>query len=99
MADIRRLPAPVTETWDWQLRAACRGVDSGMFFHPERERGARKHEREARAKRFCQGCPVIQQCRDHALAVAEPYGVWGGLSAAERSEMLRGGPASDDLAG
>ena len=99
MADIRRLPAPVTETWDWQLRAACRGVDSSMFFHPERERGARKHEREARAKRFCQGCPVIQHCRDHALAVAEPYGVWGGLSAAERSELLRGGPASDDLAG
>lgn len=24
----------------------------------------------------------------HALAVAEPYGIWGGLSAQEREDML-----------
>lgn len=99
MTDIRRLPVPVTGTWDWQLRAACRGVDSDMFFHPERERGIRKHRREARAKSFCRSCPVLEQCRRHALAVGEPYGVWGGLSAAERSDILRDRTGSDDVAG
>jgi WhiB family redox-sensing transcriptional regulator len=32
----------------------------------------------------CASCPVIQQCREHALAVQEPYGIWGGLSEDER---------------
>ena len=92
MADIRRLPGPVTDIWEWQLQAACRGMDSEVFFHPERERGFRRREREARAKRVCRRCPVIEQCRRHALAVEEPYGVWGGLSAVERSALqLRSG--------
>jgi WhiB family redox-sensing transcriptional regulator len=90
MADTRRLPAPVTETWDWQMRGACRGMDSGYFFHPENERGPARAEREAMAKQVCQRCPVIEQCRRHALAAHEPYGVWGGLSEAERDDMLRG---------
>jgi WhiB family redox-sensing transcriptional regulator len=33
---------------------------------------------------------VLEQCRRHALAVHEPYGVWGGLSEAERDEIIRG---------
>ena len=89
MADIRRLPAAVTDQWDWQLQGACRGMDSAFFFHPEGERGAARVGREARAKQVCQGCPVIEQCRKHALAVEEPYGVWGGLSESERDEIIR----------
>ena len=34
MADTRRLPVPVTDIWDWQMRGACRGMDSALFFHP-----------------------------------------------------------------
>jgi WhiB family redox-sensing transcriptional regulator len=33
---------------------------------------------------------VLDQCRRHALEVHEPYGVWGGLSEAERDEIIRG---------
>ena len=91
MADVRRLPAPVAEIWEWQVRGSCRGMNSDLFFHPERERGPARAEREARAKTVCRGCPVIRQCRDHALAVQEPYGVWGGLSVAERKEEIRDG--------
>jgi WhiB family redox-sensing transcriptional regulator len=90
MVDVRRLPPPVTDVWDWQLDAACRGVDSMMFFHPERERGPAKDERDSRAKAICAGCPVIQACRDHALMVQEPYGVWGGLTVAERAALSPG---------
>jgi WhiB family transcriptional regulator, redox-sensing transcriptional regulator len=89
VADVRRLPEPVAETWDWQLRAACRELDSSLFFHPERERGPAKTAREMRAKQICGGCPVVEPCRRHALAIQEPYGVWGGLTESERDEIVR----------
>lgn len=89
MADVRRLPVPVTEIWDWQMHGACRGMNTDLFFHPERERGPARALREARAKQVCRGCPVIDRCRGHALAVHEAYGVWGGLSVAERDERLQ----------
>ncbi|MBW0116377.1 WhiB family transcriptional regulator [Pseudonocardia abyssalis] len=90
MADVRRLPAPVAEIWDWQMRGSCRGMNSDLFFHPDRERGPARAGRERRAKQVCRGCPVLDTCREHALAVQEPYGVWGGLTVAERDEQIRG---------
>ncbi|MEV7180027.1 hypothetical protein [Kitasatospora sp. NPDC093679] len=30
MTVISRLPEPVHQEWDWQLRAACRGVDERL---------------------------------------------------------------------
>lgn len=41
--------------------------------------------REHRAKAICRECPVLAQCRDHALAVGEVYGIWGGMSESERA--------------
>jgi len=55
-----------------------------MFFHPESERGLARAERVQRAKQVCNECPVLRQCRDHALTVQEPYGIWGGLDEGER---------------
>jgi WhiB family redox-sensing transcriptional regulator len=89
MAEVRLLPVPIAEIWDWQLRAECRDVDAAMFFPPDRERGPHRVAREARAKRVCARCPVIAECGRHALAVQEPYGVWGGLTEAERAHILR----------
>lgn len=90
MADIRRLPGPIADMWDWQLYGACRSVDSSLFFHPEGERGPARAAREEAAKAVCQRCPVIGQCLRHALKTREPYGVWGGLSEAERDELIAG---------
>jgi WhiB family redox-sensing transcriptional regulator len=28
-------------------------------------------------------------CRSHALAVHEPYGIWGGLSESEREHLIK----------
>ncbi len=83
------LPLPITSAWDWQLDAACRDVDDTMFFHPDHERGSAKNNRDDRAKAFCLACPVIQACRSHALVAQERFGVWGGLTAAERATLLR----------
>ncbi|MDQ6936400.1 MAG: WhiB family transcriptional regulator [Actinomycetota bacterium] len=88
MADVAKLPTPVAEHWDWQIRAACRGLNAAMFFHPDNERGKSRRRREAQAKVVCARCPVTRECLRWALSVREPYGVWGGLSAAEREELL-----------
>ena len=88
MSDVSRLPVVVADEWDWQLEGACRGFDSSLFFHTDNERGFAREMRESRAKAICGSCPVLQQCREHALTVQEPYGVWGGLSESERQQLL-----------
>jgi WhiB family redox-sensing transcriptional regulator len=88
MAEISRLPIPVMEEWEWQYKGACRDLDPEMFFHPDGERGPRRRNRENAAKAVCASCPVIAACRAHALAVQEPYGIWGGLSEDDRTAIL-----------
>lgn len=90
MADVSRLPGPNADIWDWQLHGACRGEDPGIFFHPEGERGPARAARESAAKAICGRCPVLNECAAHALAVREPYGVWGGLSEDDREAIYAG---------
>lgn len=71
------------------MHGKCRGVDSSVFFHPDGERGRARAQRESRAKELCHSCPVLARCREHALAVAEPYGIWGGMSETERELYTR----------
>jgi len=89
MSDVSRLPVVVADEWDWQLEGACRGFDSSLFFHTDNERGFAREMREARAKAICGSCPVLRQCREHALTVQEPYGIWGGMGEVERRELFR----------
>ncbi|KEI45003.1 MAG: WhiB family transcriptional regulator [Saccharopolyspora rectivirgula] len=88
MTAINRLPKPVAETWQWQMKAACRHMSTQRFFHPENERGNARARREQRAKEICARCPVIEQCREYALQADEPYGIWGGLGERERWEII-----------
>jgi WhiB family redox-sensing transcriptional regulator len=87
MAEISRLPGPVADIWEWQLQGSCRDADPRLFFHPEGERGPARRERDAAARDICSSCPVLQQCRSHALTVREPYGVWGGLTEDDREAI------------
>jgi len=88
MAEISRLPQPIADQWEWQYEGSCRTMPSEMFFHPDGERGPRRRNRENAAKAVCASCPVIAQCRAHALAVQEPYGIWGGLSEDDRLAII-----------
>lgn len=88
MSEVSRLPLPIIDHWEWQFEGACRDMDPEMFFHPDGERGPRRRNRDNAAKAICATCPVIQQCREHALAVQEPFGVWGGLTEEERTTIL-----------
>lgn len=83
-----RLPAPLMDLWDWQSQAACRDVNPELFFSPESERGVRKRAREMVAKSLCGTCPVQPECRQHAISVGEPYGVWGGTTESERDSVV-----------
>ncbi|MBO3128481.1 WhiB family transcriptional regulator [Dermatophilus congolensis] len=86
MTNATRLPGPIADIWDWQLHAACRDADPAIFFHPEGERGSARRNRDHAAQKICASCPVQPQCREHALDVNEPYGVWGGLTETQREE-------------
>jgi WhiB family redox-sensing transcriptional regulator len=66
----------------WRELALCREVDPELFF-PE------KGEPAADAKKVCAGCEVKVACLADALNRREAYGIWGGLSARERTALLR----------
>lgn len=83
LIDIRTLDLPPA----WHAQAVC-GVASGdAEFFPEKGGASRSHAAQA-AKTTCQGCPVKQQCLDYALEHRVAFGIWGGLSAMERRQLI-----------
>ncbi|AXK33973.1 WhiB family transcriptional regulator [Streptomyces armeniacus] len=84
----QRAPARGDQAGPWHSEAVCRRDEAGLFFAPSKEPTAARLSREQAAKRVCAGCPVLGECREHALVQPEPYGVWGGLTAAERRVVL-----------
>jgi WhiB family redox-sensing transcriptional regulator len=86
---------PLLEQWEWQAQAACRGMDSAVFFSPSYERGPARRQREERARAVCQGCPVSAACARFAVTTRQGYGVWGGLTESDRHPECRR-PAKTD---
>jgi WhiB family redox-sensing transcriptional regulator len=73
----------------WQLRAACRGPESALFFPPTyAERKEDRDARENRAKGICALCAVRSECLAYALSIGEQHGIWGGLTEAERRRLI-----------
>jgi WhiB family transcriptional regulator, redox-sensing transcriptional regulator len=93
LATVSRLPGPVADLWQWQLDGSCRKENPDVFFHPEGERGPARRNRDSTAKAVCLGCPVLKNCREHALKVREPYGVWGAMTEYEREATYSPKPA------
>lgn len=67
---------------DWVKQAECAGMATDLWFP---QRGASTKE----AKAVCAVCPVRQECLDHAMAVPERYGIWGGFSERERRRIRK----------
>lgn len=73
----------------WQLKAACRGPQSDLFFPPTHfEKKDEKETRERAAKAICATCSVKKPCLQYAIRIREPHGVWGGLNEAERKQVV-----------
>jgi WhiB family redox-sensing transcriptional regulator len=81
---------PLLREWEWQARAACRGMDSAIFFSPTGERGRARRQREETALTICRGCPVSGPCGHFALTSHQTYGVWGGRTETERRSAAVG---------
>ena len=63
----------------WHDRAACLGEDPNRFYLDEFE-----HPDAIRLLRaICERCPVIAECRDHALTW-EQFGFWANMTESER---------------
>jgi WhiB family redox-sensing transcriptional regulator len=75
----------------WRLQAQYRDTDPAVFFTPDSERSGRGHGSFTyeKAKAHCVGCPVQDECLEHALSVPEVDGVWGGRDERERRAILR----------
>jgi WhiB family redox-sensing transcriptional regulator len=65
---------------DWWERAACEGVGPDVFFDPEAEQAA---------KAICARCTATQECGDWAIAHRISFGIFGGLTVAERAGLSR----------
>lgn len=63
----------------WSARASCRGRTEA--FDDEHEATV------AEAKIVCAACPVTGTCLE--VGLFEPWGVWGGLTTAERREIVK----------
>lgn len=77
-------------TEHWQESANCRSADPDTFFHPDGERGDARQNRNLLAKQICTSCSVKRDCLDFALASREGFGIWGGMSEDERTDVLLG---------
>lgn len=75
-----RMQAPEPEPW--MDDALCAQTDPELFF-PD------KNEPNTNAKTICAACPVTTQCLEYAMRNGIGFGVWGGLSARERSKLRR----------
>lgn len=82
------LPQPHCDQWEWQLQAACHAMPASMFFPSSDLRRPDRLRLERAAKLVCDRCPVLRQCRDHALDTSEAHGIWGGLTAGERHGLI-----------
>lgn len=72
----------------WWEQAACLGAPSDVFF-PEVDDYTRSRWDEAR--KFCEVCPVTQECVEFVMPIEEASGrrdgMWGGLTPKERDVL------------
>lgn len=71
-----------TRNLDWKADAACRNLDTKLFF-PDSE------SETGRALAICSECPVREACLDFALRTRQNDGVWGGRTEPERRRLRR----------
>lgn len=72
---VRGRPDPT-----WRQRAACRDVDTELFFpEPSEPKGA--------ALVLCRQCPTRGHCLAEALESRQDVGIWGGTTEAGRRAM------------
>lgn len=80
--DDPRMSAPLKE--EWQDDALCAQIGMDAFFPP-------KGGSTLEGKLICEGCDVVLQCLEYAMANehSSRYGIFGGLSERERKKLIK----------
>lgn len=66
----------------WMAEGLCATLPPRTFF-PSDGAGVEV------ARKICAGCPVREECLEHALVNRIDHGVWGGCSERERRRILK----------
>jgi WhiB family transcriptional regulator, redox-sensing transcriptional regulator len=72
------------ESINWRDEGECRGLDPAVFYPDEDDEIA-----VDMAKAICESCPVLDACREHAIARREKLGIWGATTWRERRRIIR----------
>ena len=86
ISDIAEQDTPPLQKHHWRTLAACKDVDSNVFFPV----GRGKVGDLARARAFCHVCPSRKPCLDEALQMSsynDIAGVRGGTTHKERERI------------
>ena len=78
-ADIYDLPTFPTTDQTWRTDAACRDMNTAVFFPGRGQNGA-----VTAAKKICAECPVKAECLTAALIDPMNSGIWGATSHRQR---------------
>jgi len=82
-----RAESTLPNRYTWREHAACRDLDTNLFFPPGDGPGSVEHIE--RAKAVCAECPVRDECLSFALTTRQDSGIWGGMTEEERRRHRR----------
>lgn len=87
MQEMPPLPPELAEEGACQDYRATQSTGRDIFFPPSeinrKPNAQAMSSRDEAWKRYCQGCPVLERCFQHALK-HETYGVWAGTTELDR---------------
>lgn len=85
-------------SYEWLDKAACRDVDTELFFPIGKNGTGEPTLRQvAAAKKICEGCVVRSECLEWAVETRNIDGIFGGLTGGERRDLLRSRAAGSSL--
>lgn len=68
------------EAGAWRTRARCSELPTAIMYDAAYQQTAVS---------LCKKCPVSGECLAYALKYREAFGIWGGLTAPERTKLAR----------
>ncbi|MDQ5969783.1 MAG: WhiB family transcriptional regulator, redox-sensing transcriptional regulator [Patescibacteria group bacterium] len=71
---------------EWMDNANCKGMGCEYFF-PIELKSKIAASKILAVKAICEQCTVNQECLSYALDTNQKYGIWGGLTEPERSNL------------
>lgn len=75
---------------DFKEKALCSDHDPDLWFPDEpigNDKSWSRTPNAMKARKICNECPALMECRNYALAYSGLSGIWGGLDHKERTDL------------